>query len=216
MKLSSLPRLTQVLVGVVGASVLAASAAAQQAYATRQLNLRAGPDRGYPLVATVAPGYRVYVNGCLDDYRWCDVTAGASRGWAYSKFIEYPYQNRRLSIYDNGPTLALPIIPFILGSYWNDHYRSRPFYNRYDGWNQWRPGNRPPPNWQPQPPVYRADRPDRPHNEFRPQQPQQRPEVLERANPVRPQAQQPRGQPPQSFPQKQGPGASQPSGSQNL
>ena len=77
-------------------------------------------------MAYIGTGRSVYVNGCINDYRWCDISAGPNRGWAYSKFIEYPYQDRRLPIYGNGPTLALPIVSFILGSYWNDNYRNAP------------------------------------------------------------------------------------------
>ena len=144
------PHLTSLSTFVAGAlttTVLIASAAAQQAFTTRPVDLRAGPDRGYPQVAYIGPNRSVYVNGCLDDYRWCDITAGSNRGWAYSRYIEYPYQNRRLPIYGNGQTLALPIVSFILGNYWNDNYRNRPFYNSQDNWNNWRPGNRPPPTY---------------------------------------------------------------------
>ena len=162
-------------------------------------------------LAYVGAGQSVYVNGCINDYRWCDITAGPNRGWAYSKFIEYPYQDRRLPIYGNGPTLALPIVSFILGSYWNDNYRSRPFYNSQNNWNNWRPGNRASPGWQPpQRPIIRPDRP-RPPIAVQPQ----RPPVVERPNPGRPQAQTPRGQP-QGFTKEQGPGASKPTGSANL
>ena len=169
--------LTKVVAGALTATVLVASAAAQQAYTTRHVNLRAGPDRGYPQVAYIGPNQSVYVNGCIDDYRWCDITAGSNRGWAYSRYIEYPYQNRRLPIYGNGQMLALPIVSFILGSYWTDNYRNRPFYSRQDNWNNWRPGNRPPPGYG---------------NGYRPQPP--RPPVYERPNPGRPQIQPPRPQ----------------------
>jgi uncharacterized protein YraI len=206
-------RLAKFIAGLLTTTVLVASAAAQQAYTTRQVNLRAGPDRGYPLVAYVGPGQSVYVNGCINDYRWCDITAGANRGWAYAKFIEYPYQDRRLPIYGNGPTLALPIVSFILGSYWNDNYRNRPWYGQQNNWNNWRPGNRPPPSYgngnrfrpPPQPPRPPIVRPQPP-----------RPPVVERPNPGRPHTQPPRSQPPQGFPQKQGPGPSRPTGSMNL
>ena len=188
-------------------TVLVASAAAQQAYTTRQVNLRAGPDRGYPQVAYVGAGQSVYVNGCISVYRWCDITAGPNRGWAYAKFIEYPYQNRRVVIYDNGATLAVPIVSFILGSYWNDNYRNRPWYGQQNNWNNWRPGNRPPP-------AYGNGYGN--GNRFRPQPQPTRPPVVERPNPGRPHTQPPRSQPPQSFPQKQGPGPSRPTGSMNL
>lgn len=200
-------RLARSIAVMLTTTVLAASAAAQQAYTTRQVNLRAGPDRGYPQVAYVGAGQSVYVNGCINDYRWCDITAGPNRGWAYAKFIEYPYQNRRVVIYDNGATLALPIVSFILGSYWNDNYRNRPWYGQQNNWNNWRPGNRPPP-------AYGNGYGN--GNRFRPQPQPTRPTVVERPNPGRPHTQPPRSQPPQSFPQKQGPGPSRPTGSMNL
>lgn len=227
------------LLGFAAATLLAASAVAQQAYTTRQVNLRAGPDRGYPQVAVVYAGQPVYVNGCVSDYRWCDVTAGPDRGWAYAAFLEYPYQDNRLPIYGNGPVLALPIVSFILGNYWGDHYRNRPWYGQQNNWNNWRPGSRPPPNWQRAQPGYRTDRPNQPDRPYlpdrpgRPRQPEQmqpqRPPAFERPNapqggrpqiqqpqqPRPPQTQPPRSQPPQGFPQHQGPGPSQPSGSMN-
>lgn len=200
-------RLARSIAVTLTTTVLVASAAAQQAYTTRQVNLRAGPDRGYPQVAYVGARQSVYVNGCINDYRWCDITAGPNRGWAYAKFIEYPYQNRRVVIYDNGATLALPIVSFILGSYWNDNYRNRPWYGQQNNWNNWRPGNRPPP-------AYGNGYGN--GNRFRPQPQPPRPPVVERPNPGRPHTQPPRSQPPQSFPQKQGPGPSRPTGSMNL
>ncbi len=206
-------RLARTITGLLAATVLVASAAAQQAYTTRQVNLRAGPDRGYPQVAYVRAEQSVYVNGCIDDYRWCDITAGPNRGWAYSKFIEYPYQDRRVLIYDNGPTLALPIVSFILGSYWNDNYRNRPWYGQQDNWNDWRPGKRPPPVWgngyrPPRPPVV-GPRPPRPPYTGGPQIQPPRPPV------VRPQPPRPPRPPQTQFPQQQGSGASRPSGSMN-
>ena len=200
-------RLARSIAVMLTTTVLVASAAAQQAYTTRQVNLRAGPDRGYPQVAYVGAGQSVYVNGCINDYRWCDITAGPNRGWAYAKYIEYPYQDRRLPIYGNGPTLALPIVGFILGSYWNDNYRNRPWYGQQNNWNNWRPGNRPPP-------AYGNGYGYGNGNRFRPQP--ARPPVVERPNPGRPQTQPPRSQPPQGFPQTQGPGPSRPTGSMNL
>ena len=202
--------LAKFVVGALTTTVLVASAAAQPAYTTRQVNLRAGPDAGYPQVAYIGPKQSVYVNGCLNDYRWCDITVGSNRGWAYSKYIAYPYQNRRLPIYGNGQMLALPIVSFILGSYWNENYSGRPWYGQQNNWNNWRPGNRPPPGWNngyrpPRPPVIRPQ-PPRPPYGGGPQIQPPRPPVV-RPQPPRP--------PQPQFPQQQGPGASRPSGSMN-
>ncbi len=169
-------RLYAILLALVATLTFTSVVAAQEAFTTRQVNLRAGPDRGYPLVGWVQAGATVYVNGCVDDYRWCDVTVDGNRGWVYAKFLEYTYQGRPTVIYGNGQTLALPIISFILGSYWNDHYRDRPWYNTQNNWNNWRPGNRPPPVWRPQPqrprpPVVQPPRPPRPPVVIQPPRP---------------------------------------------
>ena len=52
---------------------------------------------------------------------------------------------RILGILWQRQTLALPIVSFILGSDRNDNYRNRAFYNSQNNWNNWRPGNGPPP-----------------------------------------------------------------------
>jgi uncharacterized protein YraI len=185
------------LLAIAAGLTFSMAVAAQEAYTTKAVNVRAGPDRGYPLVVWVPGGSTVYVNGCLSDYRWCDVTAGADRGWVYAKNLQYTYQGRPMTIYGNGPTLALPIISFILGSYWNDNYRNRPWYDSQNSWNSWRPGNRPPPGFRPQPqprpPIIRPDRPRPP--QIQPPRPTRppgtRPSIPERPvlgqpNPVRP------------------------------
>jgi len=183
-----LPRLCSSLLAVVAAALFAGSVAAQEAYTRKPVNMRAGPDRNYPLVIWLPGGSTVYVNGCLSDYRWCDVTAGPNRGWIYAGNLEYTYQGRPVTIYGNGQTLALPVIGFILGSYWNDYYRDRPWYGGYNQWNNWRPGQRPP-VWRPQPPRPPIVRPQPP-----------RPPVIQPPRPRPPVVQPPRPQPPRPIP----------------
>ena len=102
----------------VSALVFSSVATAQEAVTVKDVNLRAGPDRGYPLVSWIPGGTSVYVNGCLNDYRWCDVTAGYDRGWVYAQNLQYIYQGQPMTIYGNGQSLALPIVTFILDSSW--------------------------------------------------------------------------------------------------
>ena len=64
------------------ATALAAMPAAAVAYpavAARDVNLRAGPARDYPVVAVVALGAPLEVLGCLNGYTWCDAIAGPYR-----------------------------------------------------------------------------------------------------------------------------------------
>lgn len=191
-------RLYAVLLAVVAALTLSSVVAAQEAFTTKAVNVRAGPDRQYPLVVWLPAGSQVFVNGCLDDYRWCDVSAGYDRGWVYSRNLQYTYQGRPVPIYGNGSNLALPIISFIVGSYWNDHYRDRPWYGSYNQWNNWRPGTRPP-VWRPQPPrppVVQPPRPPRPPVVVQPP----RPPVVQPPRPRPPAVQPPRPSPPGTMP----------------
>ena len=178
---------------LLAALVVSSIAAAQQAYTSSRTSLRAGPDRGYPQVGWLSPGTSVYVNGCVRGYHWCDVTAGPVRGWANARHLHYPYQNRRVAIYGNGAAYGFPIVGFALGTYWDNHYRGRSWYNDRPYWNNWRPGVPPPPRQpvyvQPQPRPYVQPQP-RPYVQQQPYPHQQRPHVVNppqyRPQPVQP------------------------------
>ena len=117
-------------------------ALAQSAFTTQAVNVRAGPDRAFPLVTWLRPGTPVNVIGCINGWRWCDVVAGGWRGWVYSRYLSGPIRSRA------------PVITFSVGSYWGAHYRGRPWYSNQSSWNNWgSPGFRPPP--RPRPPVAR-------------------------------------------------------------
>jgi uncharacterized protein YraI len=120
-------------------------ALAQTAFTTQAVNVRAGPDRAFPLVTWLRPGTPVNVIGCTSGWRWCDVVAGGWRGWVYSRYLSGPIRSRA------------PVITFSVGSYWGAHYRGRPWYSSQPGWNNWgSPGFRPPPPPpRPRPPVAR-------------------------------------------------------------
>ena len=118
------------------AAIFAAPSAAnaQRAWALNGAEIYAGPGNDYPLVARLAPGVRVTVQGCLSDYTWCDVVFGGNRGWVYAGELGYSYQSRRVPIVDYGPRIGLPIISFSLGNYWDHYYRGRPWYGERDRW----------------------------------------------------------------------------------
>ena len=111
-----------------------ASLAQAMAYASKTLNLRAGPDRAYPVVAIVPAGVALSVSACLPDYRWCDVVAGASRGWVYAGNIVVPYQGANVPLLHFGATLGIAVVTFSLGNYWDDHYRLFPWYPQRQLW----------------------------------------------------------------------------------
>jgi uncharacterized protein YraI len=134
----------RLLVSSFGALLLAVCgiASAQNAYTARPMNVRAGPNRGYPLVAQLDAGAPLDVHGCLDGWSWCDVSFDGNRGWMYSGGISFVYNGGRVPLYSYGPQLGLPIITFSLGAYWGQYYRGRPWYAQR---NTWAHRNFPPP-----------------------------------------------------------------------
>ena len=176
-------------------------AAAQQAQTSQWAQVRAGPAREYPLVMQLPPNAPVSVQGCVADYSWCDViTPGYGRGWIYGGSLVYPYQNGNVQIIQYGPRIGLPVVTFILGSYWGSYYRQRSWYgdrNRWDSWHHqhFRPGRRPPP--PPHRPDVRPPRPPvgaiRPPPTLPPRPPGVRPPPPPRPPVVRPQPPRPPG-----------------------
>ena len=66
---------------------VAFEAAAQSAVTNSNVNIRAGPDRMFPLVGWLPPRTSVRVFGCTSDRRWCDVASGRNRGWVHSRYL---------------------------------------------------------------------------------------------------------------------------------
>ena len=48
-------------------------ASAQQAFTSQYVNMRAGPAADYPVVTTLPQGTSLMVQGCVNDFTWCDV-----------------------------------------------------------------------------------------------------------------------------------------------
>jgi uncharacterized protein YraI len=125
------------MLGVLATSMAltpAASFAQQYANLARDANLRAGPSRDYPVVAELPAGMSVWVDGCINGYRWCDVTVGPDRGWVYAGNIIYPYQGARVPLLNYGAVIGIGIVAFSVGDYWDNHYRTRPWYPQRQNW----------------------------------------------------------------------------------
>jgi len=159
-------------IATVAALAMPAAAQAQYAQTAGWVNLRAGPARDYPLVASLPPGVAITVQGCIAGYSWCDVIGPAGeRGWIYAGKIVYPYQAGYVPVIQYGAVIGIPIVTFVIGSYWGDYYRHRPWYGNMNRWHDhrapaWQPPPSRPPDWRPpprpRPPSIQPPRPEPP------------------------------------------------------
>lgn len=115
---------------------LSTPAAATEGYVLTDVNLRAGPGTGYPALDVIPAGEQVTIHGCLSDRAWCDVTSSVDRGWMSSRYLQTLYSGRRFGVREIGPRVALPVISFQIGRYWDDHYRDRSWYRERDRWER--------------------------------------------------------------------------------
>ncbi len=139
--------------GLAVALVLPVSAAAQNAFTTQAVNMRAGPDRSFPLVAWIPAGASVQVFGCVEGWRWCDTQWGRNRGWVWSQALQTIFGSQPGVIFHGGPTLGIPLVTFSIGSYWGSFYRGRPWWDNRNYWMSRPPPPRPP-AWRPPPPGW--------------------------------------------------------------
>ena len=146
-------RRSLLLASILSTGLLAPTLADAQyyGYATRNVNVRAGPDRSYPLVGWLQEGTEIEIFGCLDTWRWCDIQGGVYRGWVYSGFLAYPYDGGWATILEIGPESGLPVLSFTVDVYWNSYYTTWPWYDQWTWWSSrppiyhrpWRPPPRP-------------------------------------------------------------------------
>lgn len=123
---------------LVAALLLAPTAAlAAPGIVTVSTGLRAGPGAGFPLVDRVPEGARVNIHGCLRGNAWCDVSFSDDRGWVSSQYLEYLYRNHYVYLPDYVDQIDVPVVPFVLSSYWSSYYEDRPWYRRHAYWNNY-------------------------------------------------------------------------------
>jgi len=123
---------------LIAALLLAPTAAlAAPGIVTVSTGLRAGPGAGFPLVDRIPGGARVNIHGCLRGNAWCDVSFSDDRGWVSSQYLEYLYRNHYVYLPDYADEIDVPVVPFVLTSYWSSYYSGRPWYRRHAFWNSY-------------------------------------------------------------------------------
>ncbi|MCO6187768.1 SH3 domain-containing protein [Rhizobium sp. L1K21] len=116
--------------------LLPAVAEAASAYATTDVNMRAGPGTNYPVLDVIPDNARVQIFGCMRQRSWCDVAYRGTRGWTSQNYLQVPYQNRRVPVRPRVyRPLGIPNATFSIGPYWDRHYRGRDFYHDRRRWD---------------------------------------------------------------------------------
>ena len=85
------------------------------------------------MVDRIPGGSHVNIHGCLRGGAWCDVSWEGDRGWVSSQYLEYLYRNRYVYLPDY--VVDVPVVPFVLSSYWSSYYSGRPWYHRRAYWS---------------------------------------------------------------------------------
>lgn len=144
-----------------------APAATADTYLVHDTPLFAGPSPDLPQVATLPAGADVSVQGCLDDFTWCDVAAQRGRGWVYADNIARRPDGASVGVRRTG----IDVIGFDLLAYWAQNYTDQPWYEERERWaraprvnrQRWPqfPGQ-PPINPQPPPPPPPPKQPTQP------------------------------------------------------
>lgn len=94
------------------------------------ISIHAGPSPDYPLVRHLPSATTsIQVQGCLPDYRWCDVSIGAYRGWALASDLRIQYDGFFHPVARVAPVVGLPVVSFSIGPYWSTYYRNQPWYD---------------------------------------------------------------------------------------
>jgi uncharacterized protein YraI len=127
------------LKGIFVAAMLLTPTAALAApgMVTASVSLRAGPGPAFPVVDRIPGGAHVDVHGCLRGDTWCDVSWAGDRGWVSSQYLKYLYRNRYVYLPDYVDVVDVPVVPFVLSSYWANYYTGRPWYHRHAYWNRY-------------------------------------------------------------------------------
>jgi uncharacterized protein YraI len=134
---------------LIASITVATPGLAAYAFTARDANVRAGPEREYPLVAWLPVGSVVEVMSCTPDFRWCDVRWEAGRGYVYAGLLGYVYGDGWVVVRDAGPYLGLPVLGFNVQYYWTTWYWDRPWYPQWPAWSAR------PPHYRPPPPMHR-------------------------------------------------------------
>lgn len=81
------------------------ASAGAMAFATADLNMRAGPGSSEAVVSVIPSNQPVNIHNCTETMGWCQVSFGGQTGWAYSQYLAVDMGGQRVSVRDAGPQI---------------------------------------------------------------------------------------------------------------
>ena len=103
-------------------------------YSNGSVDLLAGPDGSFPVVAHVEPNAGLKIIGCQQGFTWCDVSMNGQRGWINGHFLDNVYNDKHVNVVEFGPQQNVPTVVFQQRTYWDTYYHDRPFYTEHRYW----------------------------------------------------------------------------------
>ncbi len=98
--------------------------------------LLAGPGWRFPHITLVPARARVAIHACLPSRNWCDISYRGARGWVAGTLVTVMLAGRRQTVALVGRQAGVASSNFVIGIYWNDHYRNQPFYRERNRWQR--------------------------------------------------------------------------------
>jgi uncharacterized protein YraI len=94
------------------------------------VDLHAGPDTTFPVVASIPAEAHMQLEGCIHTWNWCDVSWNGQRGWVSGDDIQSVYENKPMVVTKIGPTMHVPVVTYDTQTYWDTYYKTAPFYTQ--------------------------------------------------------------------------------------
>ncbi|MDM9628805.1 DUF1236 domain-containing protein [Rhizobium sp. S152] len=100
------------LAGAIVAASAGLARAEMAATAVNDLTIHAGPGTQYPSVGVAPRGSEAYLDGCVEDSRWCRIDANGVRGWVYAEYLQMDQGGETVIVQDHRADLGVPVVTY--------------------------------------------------------------------------------------------------------
>lgn len=103
-----------ILTAMLAAGGLGAAAQAQTTDVTAwtDLNLRAGPGPGYPILGVIPAQAPVILRGCLAEQSWCQVEFDGQQGWASGDYLAVMQGDAPVAVYPQREAMKVETLTY--------------------------------------------------------------------------------------------------------